>query len=247
MPRPKGKTIYNPTVHCGSENSSGNPCTHVKGWGTDHLSNGRCRLHGGASTGPKTAEGKAVVSQNARKHGLYSKVLSGADAVRYQAVMEYDPSSILNDGFYLIHSRMVGLLEGEGKFDSQSKLVLQACEVLAEEGQLTEEFVEELRLKLLNLDVERMARIMNSTVNLANASVFLDKMGNVKHQNEILKRFVVDIIKTSRDRAILELAVTTISQLKLEAGLQTEDLQKLLERARAEDEELDLEDGAIED
>jgi len=148
--------------------------------------------------------------------------------------MEYDPSSILNDGFYLIHSRMVGLLEGEGKFDTQSKLVLQACEVLAEDGQLTGEFVEELRLRLLNLDVERMARIMNSTVNLANASVFLDRMGDAKHQNEILKRFVIDVIKSSRDRNILEMAVATISQLKLDAGLPTADLQKLLALAMDE-------------
>ena len=37
--------------------------------------NKRCKFHGGMSTGPRTAEGKARVSMNAFKHGLYSEKL----------------------------------------------------------------------------------------------------------------------------------------------------------------------------
>jgi hypothetical protein len=35
------------------------------------MSNGRCRMHGGPSTGPRTPEGEQRASQ--RKHGRYSK------------------------------------------------------------------------------------------------------------------------------------------------------------------------------
>ena len=37
------------------------------------MPNGRCYLHGGASTGPKTEAGTQRIAQSKRKHGLYSK------------------------------------------------------------------------------------------------------------------------------------------------------------------------------
>lgn len=37
------------------------------------MANGRCRLHGGLSTGPKTQKGKQKARQVAYKHGFYSK------------------------------------------------------------------------------------------------------------------------------------------------------------------------------
>jgi hypothetical protein len=36
------------------------------------MANGRCRMHGGASTGPRTAEGLARSKRARWKHGLYS-------------------------------------------------------------------------------------------------------------------------------------------------------------------------------
>ena len=35
--------------------------------------NGRCRLHGGASTGAKTSEGRERISQANMRHGKYTK------------------------------------------------------------------------------------------------------------------------------------------------------------------------------
>jgi len=37
------------------------------------MKNGRCRLHGGKSTGPKTPEGKKKAAQANQKHGEYSQ------------------------------------------------------------------------------------------------------------------------------------------------------------------------------
>jgi hypothetical protein len=37
------------------------------------MKNGRCRLHGGKSTGPKTQAGKERIGRAHLKHGLYTK------------------------------------------------------------------------------------------------------------------------------------------------------------------------------
>ncbi|GLQ45670.1 hypothetical protein GCM10007862_07210 [Dyella lipolytica] len=46
---------------CNARTKSGRPCRALG------LANGRCKWHGGMSTGPKTAEGKAAVTQNFRE------------------------------------------------------------------------------------------------------------------------------------------------------------------------------------
>jgi hypothetical protein len=51
---------------CGARNRRRSPC------GSPAMRNGRCRLHGGLSTGPKTAEGIERIRRAKTKHGLYS-------------------------------------------------------------------------------------------------------------------------------------------------------------------------------
>ena len=51
---------------CGAKTRSGSPCKKIPLAGKR-----RCRLHGGLSTGPKTAEGKARISAAQYKHGRY--------------------------------------------------------------------------------------------------------------------------------------------------------------------------------
>lgn len=52
-------------ARCGARNRSGNPC------GNKPLPNGRCRFHGGLSTGPRTAEGIERIRAARTKHGAY--------------------------------------------------------------------------------------------------------------------------------------------------------------------------------
>ncbi|NVN97329.1 hypothetical protein HXX01_03820 [Candidatus Nomurabacteria bacterium] len=51
-------------MRCGARTRSGTPCKRK-----DLCDNGRCKLHGGMSTGPRTEQGKKRSSQN----GLISK------------------------------------------------------------------------------------------------------------------------------------------------------------------------------
>jgi hypothetical protein len=43
------------------------------------MKNGRCRLHGGKSTGPRTPEGLERMRQSKFKHGKYSKEMKAAN------------------------------------------------------------------------------------------------------------------------------------------------------------------------
>jgi hypothetical protein len=58
--RPRTKSPANET--CGAKTRAGTPCKR-----RDIYSSGRCRMHGGLSTGPKTPEGKAKVAINLRR------------------------------------------------------------------------------------------------------------------------------------------------------------------------------------
>lgn len=51
---------------CGARTRQGRPCQAPAVWNNrwDMPRNGRCRMHGGASTGPKTPEGKARALAN---------------------------------------------------------------------------------------------------------------------------------------------------------------------------------------
>jgi hypothetical protein len=50
------------------------------------MPNGRCRLHGGLSTGPKTAEGIERIRRSITKHGRYSK-RAKAERAEYRNLM----------------------------------------------------------------------------------------------------------------------------------------------------------------
>ena len=51
---------------CGAQTRAGTLCK------SPAMANGRCRMHGGASTGPRTTAGLARVRKARMVHGLYS-------------------------------------------------------------------------------------------------------------------------------------------------------------------------------
>ena len=62
---------------CRAKTRSGTPCKRVG----DPI-NGRCRLHGGKSTGPRTAEGRARIAAAQFKHGNRSKAAIAAQRAK---------------------------------------------------------------------------------------------------------------------------------------------------------------------
>jgi hypothetical protein len=57
---------FTTAARCGAKTRQGTPCR------APGMRNGRCRLHGGASTGPRTAEGLERCRRARLKHGWYS-------------------------------------------------------------------------------------------------------------------------------------------------------------------------------
>lgn len=63
--------LANAKVLCGARARTGQPCKRLP------MVNGRCRFHGGCSTGPRTAEGIERIRAARTVHGGY-----GADAAK---------------------------------------------------------------------------------------------------------------------------------------------------------------------
>jgi len=61
---PQGNPMNAP--RCGAKTRQGKPCR------SPAMKNGRCRMHGGKSTGPRTAAGLAKSRKANFKHGFYS-------------------------------------------------------------------------------------------------------------------------------------------------------------------------------
>ncbi len=61
---PRGDPRASP--RCGAHTRAGCPCRQPA------MPNGRCRLHGGRSTGPRTDAGRAVLAAARTTHGHYS-------------------------------------------------------------------------------------------------------------------------------------------------------------------------------
>jgi hypothetical protein len=57
---------FSKSPRCGAKNRRGKPCQ------CPAMANGRCRLHGGLSTGPKTVAGIERIRRAVTKHGWYS-------------------------------------------------------------------------------------------------------------------------------------------------------------------------------
>jgi hypothetical protein len=53
------------------------------------MANGRCRLHGGKSTGPRTAEGRERCRLARWKHGFYAKTAVEARRAMRKLVAEW--------------------------------------------------------------------------------------------------------------------------------------------------------------
>lgn len=57
-----------PGKRCGAKTRSGTPCQRP-----GNKKNGRCRVHGGASTGPRTAAGRQKIADLHTTHGRLTK------------------------------------------------------------------------------------------------------------------------------------------------------------------------------
>ena len=73
---------FSKAARCGAKNRRGTTCR------CPAMPNGRCRLHGGLSTGPKTLVGIERIRQAVTKHGRFSKQ-AVEDREHYRKLMQH--------------------------------------------------------------------------------------------------------------------------------------------------------------
>ena len=87
--------------HCGAKTRAGTPCKRPAGWGTDHVGNGRCKLHGGKSTGaPKK-------NQNSKKHGFFSKFIPEETLEIMDDMGEFSPADLVWDQITIQYAAII--------------------------------------------------------------------------------------------------------------------------------------------
>lgn len=91
---------------CGAKTRKGTPCLRPAGWGTNHPGEGRCKLHGGKSTGPKD-KSKLKENKNAETHGFFSKYLPEETMNIIQEIQEKDPIDILWENIQIQYAAIV--------------------------------------------------------------------------------------------------------------------------------------------
>ena len=74
------------------------------------MANGRCRMHGGKSTGPKDKEKQSKSqkeNKNAEKHGFFSKYLPEETMSIIQEMQEKDPIDLLWDNIQIQYAAII--------------------------------------------------------------------------------------------------------------------------------------------
>lgn len=110
-----------PIVECGAKTRAGGQCK------APAMKNGRCRVHGGASTGNPRAEGNT----SALKHGFYSKALLD-DAER--ALYDRATPGSLDDEIKLAKVKLFRYVEKSGSVELH-EMVDGALEVIRNQGE----------------------------------------------------------------------------------------------------------------
>ncbi|WP_197259891.1 HGGxSTG domain-containing protein [Paenibacillus dendritiformis] len=112
---------------CGAKTRNGEPCKKAA------LANGRCRLHGGKSTGPKDRT-KLKGNKNALKHGLYETIwldtLTDEERQLYARVST-DPTAQVENEFKLSDiriRRMLQRIKQEEEKDKPNQAAIRAIE-----------------------------------------------------------------------------------------------------------------------
>ena len=91
--------------YCGAKTRAGTPCRRPAGWGTDHVGEGRCKLHGGKSTGAPPEKMKG--NQNAKKHGFFSRYIPQETLEIMGMLEEKSPADLIWDQIMIQYAAII--------------------------------------------------------------------------------------------------------------------------------------------
>lgn len=91
--------------YCGAKTRAGTPCKRPAGWGTNHVGTGRCKLHGGRSTGAPPEKMKN--NQNAKKHGFFSRYIPKETLEIMGMLDEKKPADLIWDQIMIQYAAII--------------------------------------------------------------------------------------------------------------------------------------------
>ena len=244
----KGEKVeFDPSKHCGAKTRSGNVCLHPLGMGTSHQGSGRCRKHAGNSKGATTPEGKAKRDQaqleavnQPRANGdrkisadLYGDRLTGKIKVTYDQVRGSNSYDLINQMAAMLHATILdgwtSAMNGTRQpWFLNDRKVLKAAEMLLEEGEVDEEYVTRLRLKLMGYDEKGWAALANHAASLIDKAQSMVKMDS---HLALMKNFLTQVLSLQEERTT-QLGVAILKQLVVDSGFPVEECDRILAESR---------------
>jgi hypothetical protein len=154
---------------------------------------------------------------------------------KLEEMVQYDPFQIVQTNFYWLQTQMQLAYEGVGEpFNADEKKVLGLMQVLLDEEEISQVGYDRIRLKLMNLDVERQANVFEKCANIASRAVAVKREGDTAKQNEMFKQFLAEILQFG-DRDSKMRGVKLLSSLRFEAGIDPELLNNILLKLQKEE------------
>ncbi|RKM33454.1 HGGxSTG domain-containing protein [Moraxella catarrhalis] len=187
---------------CGAKRRNGKPCQ------TAPMANGRCRLHGGLSTGAPKG------NQNARIHGIYSKFFSEEEK---QEAAQFDIDRI-DDELLLCKVQLMRALKAEQKQASKNdneklELIAKTMQVVQEMGmdngkkQVHQSFaktdfgglIDRLIARIQSLTITRQD-LMSKVIDLQMKQIELDKIKSQQQDSQATPtQIIIDVINGRKD------------------------------------------------
>ncbi len=91
---------------CGARNRKGHPCKLPAGWGTDHVGQGRCKLHGGCAGAPRGNKNALKTGEN---ESIYADLMTEEER-SFLACASVDPLAVLDEQIALCTIRIRRML-----------------------------------------------------------------------------------------------------------------------------------------
>ena len=243
----KGEKIeYDPEIHCGAKKRNGEPCTNIKGFGTLTPREGRCKYHGGVA--PKTPEAKERVrtaplevlnqprTNGARKAklDLLGERLVGKTKVTYDQVRQGDPADLISQMVSAFYACVIDSYTSAQNGTRQpwfinDRKVLDMATILCQEGEIDEEYLMKLRLKLMGYDDRSLGALVSQATALLERAEQISKMDS---QMSLMKNFLMQVLSMQEEKTT-QLAVSTLKQLVVDSGFPVAECDRILAEARA--------------
>jgi hypothetical protein len=246
----KGEKVeYDPEKHCGAKTRNGGFCLFPKGFRTSHPGEGRCYRHGGNNVGAKTPEAQArsreasseingvprATGYRKIQNDIYGDRLTGSIKVTYEQVRSSNPYELLQQMAAMFHATIIegwtSAMNGTRQpWGLNDKKTLKAVEMLVEEGEIDEDYLKALRMKLMGYDEKGWGQLANVAAQL------IDRAESMSKLDAYLARVktMMGVILALQEQDSTDIIVSTLRELVVDSGFPVDECDKILAKARSQ-------------